>query len=136
MLQTAVIIGHVFLAAALILLILLQHGKGADAGAAFGAGASGTVFGARGSASFLSRATAVLASMFFVTSLSLAYLGGKQSVTTDSVLETLADPQSADDDSVELMPLPDGDRATELPALPLPGTEVPAESVAPDGDGN
>ena len=65
-------------AAAIIGLVLLQRGKGADAGAGFGAGASGTVFGARGAASFLSRTTAMLAALFFVTSLALAYLGGTQ----------------------------------------------------------
>ena len=58
--------------------MLLQRGKGADAGAGFGAGASGTVFGARGSASFLSRTTATLAALFIVTSLTLAYMGGRR----------------------------------------------------------
>lgn len=65
---------QVVAAIAIIVLVLLQHGKGADAGAAFGSGASGTVFGARGSATFLSRATAVLAAVFFLNSLGLAYL--------------------------------------------------------------
>lgn len=73
MVETILVVLHVLLAAGLIGLILLQHGKGADAGAAFGSGASATVFGARGAASFLSRATAVLATLFFVTSLVLAY---------------------------------------------------------------
>lgn len=65
---------YVVLAITLVVLVLLQHGKGADAGAAFGSGASGTVFGARGSATFLSRATAALATLFFVLSLGLAYM--------------------------------------------------------------
>ena len=64
---------HVLISALIIGLVLMQHGKGADAGAAFGSGASGTVFGAQGSASFLSRATAILATLFFITSLTLAY---------------------------------------------------------------
>jgi preprotein translocase subunit SecG len=64
---------HVLIALALIGLILIQHGKGADMGAAFGSGASSTVFGSQGSASFLSRTTAILAAIFFITSLSLAY---------------------------------------------------------------
>lgn len=64
---------HILVALGLIGLVLLQQGKGADIGAAFGSGASNTVFGARGSANFLSRTTAVLAVLFFVTSLSLAY---------------------------------------------------------------
>ena len=71
----ALIIFHVLVAAGIITLVLLQQGKGADAGAAFGSGASGTVFGARGSASFLTRCTAVLAALFFASSLGLAILG-------------------------------------------------------------
>lgn len=78
---------HVLIAVAMIGLILLQQGKGADAGAAFGSGASGTVFGSRGSASFLSRATAILATLFFITSLSLAYLASS-SAKQESVLGT------------------------------------------------
>jgi protein translocase, SecG subunit len=75
--QALLLIFHVLLAIGLIVLILLQHGKGADAGAAFGSGASSTVFGARGSTSFLTRTTAVLATLFFITSLSLAYLSSR-----------------------------------------------------------
>mgnify|MGYP003572980289 CR=1 FL=1 len=70
--QTILTILHLFLALGLIGMVLMQHGKGADAGAAFGSGASGTVFGAQGAANFLSRSTAVLATLFFVTSLALA----------------------------------------------------------------
>lgn len=69
---------HIIVAIAMIGLILIQHGKGADAGASFGAGASGTVFGAAGSANFLTRATAVLAIIFFTTSLTLAVHARKQ----------------------------------------------------------
>ena len=69
---------HIIVAIAMIGLILIQHGKGADAGASFGAGASGTVFGAAGSANFLTRATAVLAVIFFTTSLTLAVHARKQ----------------------------------------------------------
>ena len=63
--QTVVLIGHTVIALLIIILVLMQRGKGADAGAAFGAGASGTVFGSRGSSNFFSRATAVLATVFF-----------------------------------------------------------------------
>ncbi len=77
-LQTLAVVFHVLLAVAIIGIVLLQRGKGADAGAGFGAGASGTVFGARGSASFLSRTTAVLATLFFLTSLGLTYLFSQQ----------------------------------------------------------
>jgi preprotein translocase subunit SecG len=65
---------HVLVAAAIIGLVLLQHGKGADMGSGFGSGSSGSLFGATGSANFLSRITAVLATVFFITSLGLAYL--------------------------------------------------------------
>ena len=75
--QKAVLIAHTLIALLIIVLVLLQRGKGADAGAAFGAGASGTVFGARGSSSFFSRATAVCATVFFVSSLTLAYLSSQ-----------------------------------------------------------
>lgn len=70
---TVLLVIHVIMAAGLILLVLIQHGKGADAGAAFGSGSSATVFGSQGSASFLTRLTAVLATGFFITSMSLAY---------------------------------------------------------------
>lgn len=71
--QVAVLMIHVAIAIALVVLILLQQGKGAEAGAAFGGGASQTVFGSRGTGGFLSRSTAVLAAGFFVTSLALAH---------------------------------------------------------------
>ncbi|MEE9100965.1 MULTISPECIES: preprotein translocase subunit SecG [Pseudomonas] len=73
MLETVVIVIHLLMALGLVVLVLLQHGKGADAGASFGAGASATVFGSQGSATFLSRFTAILAAVFFITSLGLAY---------------------------------------------------------------
>ena len=77
---------HILAALAIIALVLLQQGKGADAGAAFGAGGSGTVFGARGAASFLTRGTAVLALVFFLTSLALAWFASQQ-VERRSVVE-------------------------------------------------
>ena len=86
-LQTTFLIIHTIIALAIIGLVLLQRGKGADAGAAFGAGASGTVFGARGSSSFFSRATAVLATAFFATSLTLAYLSSQRTTDPESLLE-------------------------------------------------
>lgn len=69
---------HIVIAFVLIVLVLLQQGKGADAGANFGGGSSQSVFGSRGSANFLSRTTAVLATLFFITSLSLAYVASKE----------------------------------------------------------
>ena len=71
-------------------LILIQHGKGADMGAAFGSGSSGSLFGASGSANFLSRTTAVLATIFFVATLALAYFGNQRPASSGSVLETPA----------------------------------------------
>lgn len=82
---------HVLVALALIGLVLLQHGKGADAGAAFGSGASATVFGSRGAGSFLSRTTAILATIFFGTSLVLAYFSSQQS--TKPVTSVISEPQ-------------------------------------------
>jgi preprotein translocase subunit SecG len=92
--HTILVVVQVLAAIAVIGLVLLQHGKGADAGAAFGSGASGTVFGARGSANFLSRATAVCATIFFLVSLSLAYVvQGRKA--PGSVVDTIAPAQPA-----------------------------------------
>jgi preprotein translocase subunit SecG len=86
-LQTTVLIIHTLIALAIIGLVLLQRGKGAEAGAAFGAGASGTVFGARGGTSFFSRVTAILATAFFATSLTLAFLSSQRATGPDSLVE-------------------------------------------------
>src|SRR5699024_8928683 len=92
---------QVVIALVLIGLILVQHGKGADAGAAFGSGASGTVFGAKGSANFMSHATAGLATVFFLLSLALAYMiGGNTAPTGNSVTQQLQQ-QSAVTQSVQ-----------------------------------
>ena len=97
---------HVIIAVLIIALILLQKGKGADMGSAFGAGASGTIFGAKGSANFLSRTTAILATIFFITSLALAYLN-KGTIKVDSVLDQIQLDQIIIDesDNQELRPL-------------------------------
>ena len=76
--ETLILVLHVLTALAIIGLVLLQHGKGADVGAAFGSGASGSLFGASGSANFLSRTTAVLAAVFFLTSMGLTYYSGQK----------------------------------------------------------
>ncbi|EKM95506.1 preprotein translocase subunit SecG [Stutzerimonas degradans] len=78
MLQTVVIVVHLLVALGVVVLVLLQQGKGADAGASFGSGASATVFGSQGSTTFLSRFTAILAGVFFVTSLGLAFFAKEQ----------------------------------------------------------
>jgi preprotein translocase subunit SecG len=125
MLQTIVLVAHVGIALLIIGLVLLQRGKGADAGTGFGAGASGTVFGARGSATFFSRMTGVLATLFFVTSLALAYLATQQTAPR-SLLESAPAQQSAP-------PLPEAETvpaANELPSLPP--SETPAEPEPAD----
>jgi preprotein translocase subunit SecG len=90
-----VIVGHVLVAMAIIGLVLLQHGKGADMGSGFGGGASGSLFGATGSANFLSRATAVLATVFFLTSLGLAYLATNKPKVGSGALDAAKTLQSA-----------------------------------------
>ena len=86
---------HVLLALMIIGLVLLQRGKGAEAGAGFGSGASGTVFGARGTSTLFSKLTAVFAAMFFATSLTLAYLGARPTAEPTSVLERAAQQAAA-----------------------------------------
>ena len=78
---------HILVALAIIGLVLMQHGKGADMGAAFGSGASGSLFGASGSANFLSRTTGILAAVFFATSLTLAYVASSKPKTTGSLMQ-------------------------------------------------
>lgn len=116
---------QILVAVGLIALVLLQQGKGADAGAAFGSGGSGTIFGSRGSASFLSRATAVLAAVFFFNSIALAYISG-QSVERESVTERFA-PASQMPASSEPVPAP-GTFVTDVPDLPADGAEGASQS--------
>ena len=88
--QTLLLVLQIIVAITLIGFILIQHGKGADMGAAFGSGSSGSLFGASGSANFLSRTTAVLAAVFFVATLALAYFGNARPASSGSVLENPA----------------------------------------------
>ena len=108
---TIVIAVHVLVALAIIGLVLLQHGKGADMGSGFGGGSSGSLFGATGSANFLSRATAVLATVFFLTSLGLAYLATNKPKTGGGVL-----------DAVKSQP---AEKAPEKSATDKPAAEKP-----------
>jgi preprotein translocase subunit SecG len=107
--HTFLVVVQVLVAVSLIGLVLIQHGKGADAGAAFGSGASGTVFGSRGAANFLSRLTAGLAFVFFVSSLALAYWVGGRGVAPSSVTDS-------------------------VPAVEAPAAAAPATSVVPGDD--
>ena len=113
--ETLVWIVHVIVAVSVIALVLLQHGKGADMGAAFGGGSSGSLFGSTGSANFLSRSTAVLATLFFLTSLGLAYFGLQQHKPT-SVLERAAVPASTQPAAPVQKPAQgSGSKAGEIP---------------------
>ena len=139
--QKVVLIIHTLIALGIIALVLLQRGKGADAGAAFGAGASGTVFGARGSGSFFSRMTAILATAFFASSLTLAYLSSQRATAPDSLLEaapvveeeTIMDdaPAISEDPAAEDMPSLDPavdavDEAVDGAEMPSLDEELPA----------
>ncbi len=115
MLHAIVLTFHVIAAVSVISLVLLQHGKGADMGAAFGSGSSGSLFGASGSANFLSRTTAVVAAVFFVTSMGLTYLSTQKQRPTsvvdvphsiESVPEktTVGTPQNGDGSRVKEIP--------------------------------
>lgn len=120
---TFLVVVQVIVAIGLIALVLLQHGKGADAGAAFGSGASGTVFGARGSANFLSRATAWLAVAFFGISLALAYFVNNRVGSDGSIVDSLpasVEPAAAAD-PVGDAPSP----AAAETAVPPPPAEQP-----------
>jgi preprotein translocase subunit SecG len=114
-----VVIGmHVLVALGIIGLVLLQHGKGADMGSGFGGGASGSLFGATGSANFLSRATAALATLFFVTSLGLAYLATNKPRSGGGVLDAVK--------TMPASPVQDGaPKAPEKAASDKPAAEAP-----------
>jgi len=100
---------HILVALGIIGLVLMQHGKGADMGAAFGSGASGSLFGASGSANFLSRTTGVLAAVFFATSLTLAFIASQKPKTSGSLMQ----------DSVQSQPVsPAAPEAGEVPKNP------------------
>ena len=101
-------------AVAMIGLILIQHGKGADMGAAFGSGGSGSLFGASGSANFLSRTTAFLATVFFVCTLALAYFGNLHPAGTSSVLDSAAAPAAPASAAASAAPAASG--AAQIPA--------------------
>ncbi len=113
LLHTIILTLHIIAALSVIGLVLLQHGKGADMGAAFGSGASGSLFGSSGSANFLSRATAVLAAVFFVTSLGLSYIATSRPKVSGSVMDS-APGQSAPAVPAPQSTAPDS-RAKDIP---------------------
>jgi len=126
--ETIVTVTHLFVSLALIALILIQHGKGADAGAAFGSGASGTVFGANGAANFLSRSTAFLATSFFVLSLALGWFAINTTKAPDLIIDDntpapIVEQQKTEPSIPEVPVVPSSteektDKATTLPAIP------------------
>jgi preprotein translocase subunit SecG len=112
------IVSHVITALAIIGLVLLQHGKGADMGSGFGGGASGSLFGATGSANFLSRTTAVLATLFFVLSLALAYVATKKPSEGGGVMDRVREQPAQQDKK------PAGEETKPKPPA-QPGKDVP-----------
>ncbi len=126
-LLTVVLAVQMLSALSMIGLILVQHGKGADMGAAFGSGGAGSLFGASGSANFLSRTTSVLAVVFFVCTLALAYFGNARPVSSGSVLErAVTVPAEVPTPASQI---PSG--ATTAPAAPasVPSPAVPASGA-------
>src|SRR3954463_3380135 len=133
MLRIALTIIQVFSAISIMALVLLQRGKGAEAGTGFGAGASGTVFGARGSANFLSRATGVLATVFFITSLALASLSTQRTAPSsllDAPAQTAPAPQAPASNAPPAAP-----GASDLPQLPSDSGSAPAGNSPPPATG-
>jgi preprotein translocase subunit SecG len=127
--MTLILLVQIVSALAMIGLVLIQHGKGADMGASFGSGASGSLFGATGSANFMSRSTAVLATVFFLCTLALTYLNNSASGRTPtggSVLDRAAPaasvPASAPAQGAipGLQPAPSASPASSTPAAPRP----------------
>ena len=110
---------HVIIAVSIIVLVLMQQGKGADMGAAFGSGSSGSVFGASGSGNFLSRTTAIVAALFFITSLSLTYLASN--VNTDQgamgVMGGMAEPIIGGNEALQSSE--EGAEPLEMPVMPV-----------------
>lgn len=128
MLISILLVAHVLMAIVMVAIILLQQGPGANAGAAFGSGASGTVFGSRGSGSFLSRMTAVLAALFMLNSASLAWIAAREGGEPESALEHIQPVPEIEDEEME-QPLP----MEELPEEAAEEEEEDPEIPPPDG---
>jgi preprotein translocase subunit SecG len=142
-LENALLIVHLLIAVAICGFVLLQHGKGADMGAAFGSGSSGSLFGAAGSANFLSRSTAVLATVFFLTSLGLTWLGtthsGAGSVIQQGVMDKLPPAKTSDVPPTPgaAAPAPAAPADPAKAAAPATGAPTaPAPAAAPAGAGS
>ena len=120
--ETFIWIVHILAAVSVIGLVLLQHGKGADMGAAFGSGSSGSVFGSSGSANFMSRATGILAAVFFLTSLGLTYLSSHKT-ESKGVMDKVIPVQSSVPSSTPSVPV------ESSPAAPAGGDASKAREV-------
>ena len=132
MLRWILTIVQLFSAGAIIGLVLLQRGNGAEAGAGFGAGASGTVFGARGATTALSRATAVLAAIFMINSLALAYMGIKTAEAPKTLLDEASTRQPSAAGGTRAPGAPPGATGTAPSTTPAPGApSTPAPAPAP-----
>ena len=129
--ESAVLALHVLTALAVCAFVLLQHGKGADMGAAFGSGSSGSLFGAAGSANFLSRTTAILATVFFVTSVALTYFGSQHSGGPQGVMEKGVMEKGITDKSVTDRAVPARPSDVPQPAPAPAGTPTPAGAASP-----
>ena len=128
------IVVHVVIALAIIGLVLLQHGKGADMGSGFGSGSSGSLFGATGSANFLSRMTAVLATIFFLTSLGLAYLATNKPRAGGGVLDAAKSAPAGTASKPAAVPAKDGAKpAADVPGVPNAPGATKAPEAAKDG---
>jgi preprotein translocase subunit SecG len=121
---------QIIAAVAMIGLVLVQHGKGADMGAAFGSGSSGSLFGASGSANFLSRTTAVLATVFFVCTLLLAYVSNAKPASTGSVLENPAAVAPGTSETASQIPGSSPMGVAPAPGAPAPAVPGPAQIPA------
>ena len=106
---------HVIAAASILVLVLLQHGKGADMGAAFGTGSAGSVFGAAGSANFLSRATGIAATIFFVTSIALTYVGAHRTTSSGGVMQGVTGDPGKTEQSVPSSPVAPAPPKSDIP---------------------
>jgi preprotein translocase subunit SecG len=128
MLRGIILSVHLLLALMIIFLVLMQRGKGAEAGAGFGSGASGTVFGARGTSTLFSKLTGVFAALFFCTSLTLAYLGSHSPAEPTSVLERAA---KAAAEKQAIAPAPSATPAASAPATSAPASSTPLPETNP-----
>jgi preprotein translocase subunit SecG len=139
MIETLTLVLHMLVAVGIIVLVLLQHGRGADMGAAFGSGSSGSLFGSAGSANFLSRTTAILATVFFVSSVALTYFGSQRGEPEGVIRPGSAPAQQAPGPAApsDIPPAPSGAPASAPTpaAAPAPAAPAGAQGAGADAAG-